>query len=39
MTRQVVKEAQELEDLYYSHMRSLLRIFRGEEPVREGEAF
>ena len=39
MNRKVVKEAQDLEDLHYGHIRSLLRIFRGEPAdfMKEGE--
>jgi hypothetical protein len=39
MTRKVIKEAQDLEDLHYSHIKSLLRIFRGEEAIKAGETF
>jgi hypothetical protein len=39
MNREVIKEARDLEDLHYSHIRSLLRIFRGEEAIKEGETF
>jgi len=39
MNRKVIQEARELEDLHYSHIRSLLRIFRGEEAIKEGETF
>jgi hypothetical protein len=30
LNRAVIKDAEELEDLHYSHIRSLLRILRGE---------
>ena len=37
MNRKVIKEAQDLENLHYSHIRSLLRLFRGEKAIQEGE--
>jgi hypothetical protein len=37
MNRKVVKEAQGLADLHYSHIRSLMRIKRGEPAIKEGE--
>jgi hypothetical protein len=39
MSREVVKEAQEAEDLYYTHIKWMLRSFRGEEAIKEGEEF
>ena len=39
MNREVVKEAQENEDLYYTHIKWMLRLFRGEEAIKEGEEF
>jgi Superinfection immunity protein len=39
MNRKVIKEAQENEDLYYSHIKWTLRLFRGEDPIKEGEEF
>jgi hypothetical protein len=35
--REVIKEAQALENLHYDHIRSLLRINRGEPAIKEGE--
>lgn len=35
--RAVIKEAQALEDLHFGHIRSLLRLFRGEKAIQEGD--
>lgn len=37
MNRKVVKEAQEHEDLYYTDIKRLLRLFRGEDAIQEGD--
>jgi hypothetical protein len=35
-SREIVKEAQALEDLHYGHIRSMMGIKRGEDAVKEG---
>jgi hypothetical protein len=35
MNRKVVKEAQDHEDLYYTDIKRLLRLFRGEKAIKE----
>jgi hypothetical protein len=38
MNRRIVIEAQDHEDIYYTHIKRLLRLFRGEKAIKEGEA-
>jgi hypothetical protein len=38
INRAVIKEAQELEDLYFRDIQRLLRLFRGEKAIKEGDA-
>ena len=35
--RAVVKEAQDHQDLYFTDIKRLLRIFRGEKAIQEGD--
>jgi hypothetical protein len=37
MNRKVVKEAQDHENLYYTDIKRLLRLFRGEKAIKEEE--
>jgi hypothetical protein len=37
MNRKVVKEAQDHEELHFTHIKRLLRLFRGEEAIQEGD--
>ena len=37
MNRKVVKEALALEDLHFGHIERLLRLFRGETAIKDGE--
>lgn len=39
MNREVIKEAQGIDDLYYTHIKWMLRTFRGEDAIKEVEEF